>query len=210
MQNVIERNGWLWPAIDIYGFNAVSEEAKEIHKVIDRCRGLDVAVQAGGNCGLMITPLADAFARVYTFEPDPLNFYCLVHNVPQQNVFKMQSCLGAESGTVSMLLCESNTAAHHVAGSHKGPLRGPVPVMTVDQLRLPACDLLMLDIEGFEMQALYGAQQTIAEFKPVICVELIGHGKRYGVEDETVVSWLRWAGYREAEKLLRDRIFVPA
>lgn len=203
---VTERDGWLWPERDIYGFNAVRGEAKEIHHIIGHCTGLDVAVQAGGNCGLMITPLADAFARVYTFEPDPLNFYCLANNCQQPNVYKMQACLGDTPSTISLHQHDSNTAAHYVAPG----IRGPVPVMLVDHLNLPTCDLLMLDVEGFELPALKGAQATITKFKPVISVELIDHGTRYGISDATVRSWLKWAGYREAERLLRDTIFVPA
>ena len=203
---VTTHDGWLWPAHDSFGFPAIIEEAKEIHRVIEHCRAFDVAVQAGGNCGIMVTPLADAFARVYTFEPDPLNFYCLANNCQQPNVYKLQACLGDMPGTVSLMQHQSNTAAHYLAAAG---MRGPVPMMLVDQLNLPACDLLMLDVEGFELQALKGAEATLAKFKPALCVELIGHGTRYGVSDDTVRSWLKWAGYKEVDRLLRDSIFIP-
>ena len=44
-------------------------------------------------------------------------------------------------------------------------------MLSIDQLGLNNCDLIHLDIEGGEYDALMGAEQTIKRFSPLICLE---------------------------------------
>jgi hypothetical protein len=37
----------------------------------------DVLLQAGGNAGFYVKKYAEIFKNVYTFEPEPLLFFCL-------------------------------------------------------------------------------------------------------------------------------------
>lgn len=46
-----------------------------------------------------------------------------------------------------------------------------VRTMSIDQLGLKACDLIKLDVEGMELQALEGARATIVGYRPVVYVE---------------------------------------
>ena len=46
-----------------------------------------------------------------------------------------------------------------------------IPMMTIDGLNLNACDMIQLDVEGFEQYAIRGAIATIQKFKPVIIAE---------------------------------------
>ena len=45
-------------------------------------------------------------------------------------------------------------------------------VIALDSLQLPACHLLMLDIEGFELLALQGARETIMRHRPFLYIEI--------------------------------------
>lgn len=51
---------------------------------------------------------------------------------------------------------------------------GPLPVITVDSLNLPRLDLLKIDVEGFEVECLAGACDTLARCNPLIVAEAIG------------------------------------
>ena len=44
-------------------------------------------------------------------------------------------------------------------------------VMTIDDLKLNCCDLIVLDVEGSELDALKGAKSTIERFHPVVMLE---------------------------------------
>lgn len=112
--------------------------------------------------------LSDIFERVYTFEPDPLNFYCLARNCEKSNIVKMQAAVGAKHEMIEVhQLTDQNVGMHRVSEA-PGAL---IPQLCIDDLKLPACDLIMLDIEGYEIHALHGAVQTIAMHRPTIMIE---------------------------------------
>jgi FkbM family methyltransferase len=48
-----------------------------------------------------------------------------------------------------------------------------VRTISIDSLRLPRLDVLKMDVEGMEEQALAGARETLARCKPIACVEVI-------------------------------------
>lgn len=210
----IRKDGWLWPASDTIAWPVLLQEAAAIPEILKHVPGRSVALQAGGHCGLIVRQIADVFASVYTFEPHPTNFVCLVNNVPDRHVCKIQACLGTErSEPVGMSDWGNNTSASYVGEDETLPHFRPVegaksPVLTIDSLNLPSLDLLMLDVEGFEFRALEGAKQTISRHKPVVVLELVGHGKRYGVADSDVRAKMKWHGYAEIARLERDSVFV--
>lgn len=210
----IRKEGWLWPASDTIAWPVLLQEAARIPDILAHVPRKGTAVQAGGHCGLIVRQIADAFETVYTFEPHPQNFVCLVNNVPDRHVCKIQACLGASgSGPVSLSDWGDNTSASYVGTDESLPHFRPVvgalsPVLTLDSLNLPSLDLLMLDVEGFEYQALEGAKETIAKHHPVIVLELVGHGKRYGVADSDVRAKMKWHGYAEVARFERDSVFT--
>lgn len=131
-------------------------------------KGTDVVIQAGGYCGVFPRLFSSIFKTVYTFEPDPLNFHCLVANNPFENVIKIQGALGEIHEMVSMVhRCPTNRGMHVV----EAKASSTIPTFAIDDLELPACDLIQLDLEGYEIKALVGATWTIDQFKPVISVE---------------------------------------
>ena len=81
-------------------------------------------------------------------------------------------------------------------------------VSTIDDLDLYACDLICLDVEGYELAALKGANATLADFQPVVLFEDIGHGKRYGVPPGAVQRYLAERGYSEVARVYDDRIWA--
>lgn len=202
-----KRDGWLVPMVDRIGYDVVQAEMRrfgEVLAVIPEDRR-HFAVQAGGHIGIVPKELAKHFHLVYTFEPVPANFVCLVHNACEDNVLRYQACLGAY-GSRPVMIEEwgDNTSYGHVGGG------GPFPCVPLDHFRLPGLDLLMLDVEGYEWHALEGAFNTIKQYKPAsIVVELVGHGARYGHPDQDVEDLLSELGYKFHGALDRDRIYVP-
>ena len=163
-------DNWLWIKEDFGAWEGPLRNWKETHKeaYFEKVKKFDVCVQAGGNCGLYPRLLSEHFKRVYTFEPDHLNFFCLTHNCQKENIFKFQMALGAEHGLVDLdIYSMKNVGLHQVVRGKQGC----IPMITLDSLNLDACDLLQLDVEGFEIDALRGSQNTLKKYKPVIAVE---------------------------------------
>lgn len=162
--------GWLWPASDDGLWDGPSENWRNFKPIIkEHCHNFSTVVQAGGACGMYPYLLAQMFEVVYTFEPDPLNFYCLTHNTPLENVIKANGALGQCHEMVQVnILDPQNVGCHTVAPTKQGI----VPTYMIDDLDLSSCDFIMLDTEGYEYNVLLGAMQTIEKFQPLISLEL--------------------------------------
>jgi FkbM family methyltransferase len=174
------------------------------------CKNKRTVVQAGGNCGIYPRLYSELFETVYTFEPDPVNFYCLVQNIKNTNVIKFQSCLGSEHKLVSVAIDENTVAKKgYNCGTFQVSGNGKVPVLKIDDLALDQCDLIHLDIEGFEGFALQGAMETIKKFKPTICLEINGLGKQYGWPENKIHNLLETINYKFEITTENDQIFLP-
>jgi len=170
------------------------------------CTSRKVAVQAGGFIGIYPKLLSLMFDEVYTFEPDPLNFHCLVNNCQSPNIHKFNSVLGAEHQLVNVGGgLDVNPGMFKVLGSDN---RSNVPTLRIDDLQLNACDLIQLDIEGYEVNALTGASETIERFKPIICCEVHLSAEHSNRILDCLSKW----NYKEVEVLsyAGDRLYQAA
>lgn len=190
---------WYWLKQDNGAWDGPKEDWEESHrdKYFKNVKKFDLVVQAGGCLGMYPRLLSDIFDMVYTFEPDALNFYCLNLNCQKSNIIKFNCALGAEHQTISLNRTdEENVGTFRVIdeGNDK------IPVLRLDDLGLQACDMLCLDIEGYEINALMGATNTILMFKPVIVCERA---------NTTVTNFLEAMGYIQQEDSKMDTIFIP-
>jgi FkbM family methyltransferase len=141
-------------------------EDSHIHKIKRFIKNWDTVVQAGGCCGMYPALLGKMFKSVYTFEPDPLSFHCLVNNCQKDHIIKMNCALGDSNGLVDLNRNDkTNVGTHSIQGF------GKIPMIKLDDLNLKSCDFIMLDVEGYESFILEGAIRTISNFRPVIQVE---------------------------------------
>jgi len=85
---------------------------------------------------------------------------------------------------------------------------GILPTMRIDDLGLDACDLIYLDVEGSELNALRGAAVTIDRYKPVIAIEENELCEQFGVSRGEVGLWLQTFGYREIARSHNDIYFA--
>jgi FkbM family methyltransferase len=163
-----------------------------------------LCIQAGGHVGLWPRALAVNFDRVLTYEPDPALFECLKQNTAKvPNITAKGLALGAAPGFASM-------RADKKAGSWSiDNAAGTVPVgmVTIDEelaaLGWPQCDAIVLDIEGYEVEALKGAAETLERFRPVIHVEELGpHRARSAAHMKSI-------GYTEHARAGRDALYTP-
>lgn len=161
-----------------------------------------VVIQAGGNNGLYAKQYSELFDTVYTFEPVPELFYCLNRNITTDNVFKFQACLGDRHALVGL-----GRKVYNNAGSTNVYGEGQTPTLMIDNLGLSQCDLIHLDIEGFELFALRGGEKTIAKCRPVIVLEESVHSLRYGVSPGDIERWLAGFGYSRIGTVQGDGVY---
>lgn len=221
MRSLVRKIGkWYWPKTDgkTDGASIAFEHPDStwnymqshpyVPKLIsDHVVNKNIVVQAGGNCGFYVKQYAQLFRMVYTFEPEPLNFFCMNLNVTEKNVIKFQAVLGDKHEMVSLGNYLNDSGSTHV---QNGPgEQSVVPTMLIDDLNLPGCDLIHLDIEGYELFALKGAIETIKKYKPVIAYEDPGvWSGRYGYNRTIINDFVLSLGYKFKCEVQGDMIFT--
>jgi len=195
---------WLWRSDDknFNDFQVLSKETDLLKIVEPYLKNNKVVVQSGGNCGMQVVKFAEFFETVYTFEPDPINFHCLVNNLPYYNVIKMQCCLGDNHKLVSMQDDDIG-----IGGFYVNEKSGNIPTLRIDDLNLSACDFIQLDVEGYTLQALKGGINTINKFHPVLSVEY-DWVERFGVSVNDLTKFLIELGYVFKGMYTSDAIYV--
>lgn len=198
----LEQFGLWWPDFES---GAEDVQAHMIGRVTDvdvavkHVRTKGIAVQAGGHIGLWARQLAKHFTFVHTFEPSPDMFECLSRNIEgYRHILSHQCALSEKMGIVGF-------SERRAGRSKLDPQAGDynVAVRTLDSLRLPRCDLMYLDLEGHETQALAGATILLARFKPVVVLEVLKNNK------DAIEQWAANANYEKVERVHNDWIFLP-
>jgi FkbM family methyltransferase len=168
---------WIWPKEDTQTFGLiVADWFNSIRPfILERFKGdrSGSVIQAGGNCGVYPLLFTELFEQIYTFEPDPLNFFCLTNNCQFPNIVKFNAALADKNQLVSI---------KNVSPVNRGMIKieeasSPdedvtiVPAVTIDSFEFQNVKLMQLDLEGFEVNAISGAIQTIEKYKPIIILE---------------------------------------
>lgn len=212
LKGYITYKGWLWPRKDRHARKAIIDRKsyEDISRAMPHVTGTRSVVQAGGNCGVWASKLSPLFANVYTFEPDPVNFTALaVNTAPFHNVHRFQCALSDVREHLLMGRDRAdNVGAYRIGGTT--PTSDGIAAIRLDDLGLAELDLLLLDIEGYEVRALRGARNTIVQCLPVIMIEDKGlDAKHHGIERGAAVAFLEGLGYEVKERVARDVILVP-
>lgn len=134
-----------------------------------------VCIQAGGHIGFWPLHLAKKFKEVYTFEPDPPCYEALLENIKGvDNIYANSCALGRGPGVASFRYWSSRTAVSAMTELEMGGDQIiDVQVMPIDGFGIQDIGLIYLDIEGYEPDALRGAQASICLWKPIVVCEML-------------------------------------
>jgi FkbM family methyltransferase len=127
----------------------------------------DVVVDVGASYGAYALTAAACGARVIAFEPEPTVAVDLERNVALNPGFDVQvsrDALGSKRGTINM----REFAPHWPEQT----ISGPYYATTLDAYGLERLDWLKVDVEGWEVEVLKGAAETLKRCKPTLIVEV--------------------------------------
>ena len=143
-----------------------------IEACINACGNrLSTVIDGGAHIGLWTVHLLKVFNRVVAIEPIDTNVECLIanaHNNPKLLMVAM--ALSDHDGYVDMTTRGPQSFQWNIAAAHQTKVR-EVPCCTIDSLVETEVDLIKLDVEGHEFEALKGATKTLAACKPIIMIE---------------------------------------
>lgn len=169
------------------GLTHIESELENLSVICDTFGNEGIIIDGGTNIGFVSIPLAQKLKntniKIIGFEPQK-QLYHAIHGTLALN--NLTNCwihnqgLGSEKGmalvphvdynfdydfgTVSITHSEQHQEHQYMRWYN-------VDVVTIDSLDLPRLDLIKLDIEGHELQAIQGAQNSIAQFRPWLWVE---------------------------------------
>jgi FkbM family methyltransferase len=166
-------------------------------KYFEYVENFGTVVTGGTSCGMYARFYAKKFKHVYAFEPDPLSFHCMVNNCQSDNVYKLNAAIGPQNGVTGIVRASKDNVGANLLVR---PNKFKIPILSIDSLNLDECDLIQLDVEGYEQKAIVGAQETIKKFRPVIIAERIGQANGPDLMEAF--------GYKKVSSSFLDDVYV--
>lgn len=173
-----------------------------------------VGLDCGANIGVHTIEWATSmtgWGSVIAIEAQERVYYALAGNIAINNCFNaiaMHAAVSSETGIMKMPVPDYTTpssfgslelkpsAGNEFIGQfidYSDDKTVPVQKVAIDALGLTRVDLIKIDVEGMEFEALEGARATIERCRPVMLIEQIKSGR------DQLHAWLAERGYETIE-----------
>jgi FkbM family methyltransferase len=150
---------------------------KEIRLVPFLARKDRISLDVGANKGVYAYAMLAHSAAVHAFEPNP-KLFAMLQRWAQGRVQLHAAALSSTSG-VADLLVPRTTAGYSNQGASLSSVKvsgahGTVKVDAVrlDDLDMPPVGFIKIDVEGFELEVLKGAAETVRRDRPNLLIEI--------------------------------------
>jgi FkbM family methyltransferase len=161
------------------------------------------ALDIGANVGEWARPLAKRFDKVICFEPNPNFRECFNRNITESNVTLYPYGLSTHSHTAEQ--GTNHTHLNYVVGDTK-PREGDIECRSLDSFDLTDVDYIKIDVDGFEIPVLQGAQETLKRNNPVINIEMKERKRPKIVQESRKI--LRNLGYNRHSRVRSDEVWL--
>lgn len=167
----------------------------------DRMTFIDVGAHVG-NHSVFFSKCCGA-AKVHAFEPNAASFEVLKRNFVLNDMdtsLLHNMGVGKERKT-GMRMSENEYGTHFGTAiniSSDTSAGGTLSIEKLDALPFDECDVIKIDVEGWEIDALLGAKDLIRKFRPILWIE---------IEEpnfENVSNVMKDFGYSCVERLLEE------
>ncbi len=170
-----------------------------------------VAIDCGANIGVHTLEWARAmygWGEVVAFEAQERIYYALAGNIALNNCFNARAIFAAVGSSVGEIFVpRPNYFSASSFGSLEIRKKGSTEyigqeidyteknclltaMISIDELNLNRLDLVKIDIEGMEMEALIGGEKSIKQLKPILIIEKIK------VDESEICKWLEKFDYQ--------------
>ena len=174
-------------------------------KFLDYCKTQNTrfknVIDIGAWCGTWAKAIEPYARKVIAFEPDKIHFECLLKNATI-NCEARREAVGSEEKYIS-LTDDNFTQAKRVDKS------GDTRMVTIDSLDYKDVDLIKIDVEGYEMEVLKGAQRTLQNTQ-YLMIELNNNTKKYGSSNAEVEKYIKLLGFKVLMEHWPDKVFYQS
>jgi FkbM family methyltransferase len=189
--------GEVWVSIEIFQDDVYGQEYK--------LKKGDVVLDLGAHVGMFVSKAIREIGDtglVIAVEPSDVGQRYLRHNCGLlPNVVLVQKAISDHDGTGKLYL-SAESSCNSIMHKHKNSV--DVGLVTVDslvkQLELKQLDLIKIDIEGAELEALQGATKTLEQFDVKLAIAAYHQMQNGENEMPSVVRLLEDRGFKVACK----------
>ena len=163
------------------------------------------AVDIGAHVGEWTRSLSRKFDHVICFEPNPNFRECFNRNIKENNVTLHP--YGLSSHSHNAIQGVNATHLNDVLGDTE-PREGDIECRSLDSFDLCDVDYIKIDVDGFEIPLLEGAQETLKRNNPVINIEMKERKRPKIVEESRRI--LRNLGYNRHSRVRSDEVWLKS
>lgn len=188
-----------WTMAEIYVPKTLMDARKQFNKPVHN------VIHAGGNMGIYALEFAKEAKNVYVFEPTDENFSALSLNCARTtNIFLYKAALGNSNTPIDMV----NETEDKQCGAWRVKGSGNIPTLKIDDLGLDDVSIIHLDIEGFELYAIQGAEKTIRKCQPLLSFEVLSHNTKYNYSAGELMNYVTSLGYQSSMRIGNEIMFI--
>ena len=203
--------------------NITKEDIPEMSKIIsNHVSDKTVAIDIGCHYGFFTKYLSEQFKTVHAFDFNNDVYKCFETNMEKfkcENVIRYPHGLGEKQRYVAT----NDWSQKH---RRRGPLANHIDpnsenktqkIKSLDSLKIKDIGLIMIDTEGYELNVMKGAINTIKKYKPVLVLEFHRTKKnnvnnltqKFGYNLSELQNYVENLGYQSVGYLNKvDQIFV--
>ena len=206
--NIEKINGFWVPSNDIHveqwRQGQPFTQNKCLREFLEWCRSRDkkfnTVLDIGAWCGTWSAEFAPYCKKIYAIEPDRTHVECLLKNLSSfDNIELLDYAVGDIETRVS-LTDDDFTQARRIYSI------GNILMKTVDSFKFEDVDLIKIDVEGFEMNVLRGANDTLKNCK-FLMIELNNNSKKYDSSNAEIEKYLGEQGFTTLIDKWPDKVF---
>jgi len=163
------------------------------------------AVDVGSNVGEWTRPLAKRFKQVICFEPNPNFRKCFQMNINEDDVVLHPYALSTHSHQAEQGF--NHTHLNFMIGDTE-PRRGNIECRSLDSFNLTDVDYIKIDVDGFEVPMLLGAEKTLRTNNPVINIEMKEDKRPETIKRARKILWKY--GYQKQNRVKSDEVWLKS
>ena len=178
----------------------------------------EVAIDIGANVGIITRLLCNYYKLVLSFEPSSNNRACIYRNQEESNnnLIIYPYALGNKNENNEIRIAPANSGGcslkeeflpdiYENIRKEKILVRRLDDVIPLDIMNKSAkVSLIKLDIQGYELEALQGAENLLATHKPIIICEVLS---MFGSIEEEINKYLFSINYEKIAALGKERYY---
>jgi FkbM family methyltransferase len=176
-----------------------------------------VIYDVGAFQGILTMFFAARCKQVVSYEPNEVNYTRLIENIRLNNLTNVQVRklgVGTQAGSGTLHYNPAMAGGGTLDPNATAPVAQHIQITTLDHdiaaATLPAPDLIKIDIEGRELEALRGARETLSVHHPALFLEMHGETMREKRRKASaIVAFLCDAGYTDIVHVETGAMITP-